>query len=104
MTARKIPRGLVIAAPSSGSGKTTVTLGLLAALRQRGVAVQPFKTGPDYLDTGHHARAAGRESFNLDTWAMPETLIAGLVAEATAGADLALAEGVMGLFLSLIHI
>lgn len=98
MTARKIPRGLVIAAPSSGSGKTTVTLGLLAALRQRGVAVQPFKTGPDYLDTGHHARAAGRESFNLDTWAMPETLIAGLVAEATAGADLALAEGVMGLF------
>ncbi|MCC7251775.1 MAG: cobyrinate a,c-diamide synthase [Hyphomicrobium sp.] len=94
----RLPRGLVIAAPSSGSGKTTVTLGLLAALRQKGVVVQPFKTGPDYLDTGHHTRAAGRPSFNLDTWAMSEALIASIVAQAVKGADLAIAEGVMGLF------
>lgn len=93
-----LPRGIVIAAPSSGSGKTTVTLGLLAAFRQKGIAVQPFKSGPDYLDTGHHTRAAGRPSFNLDTWAMPEALIGGIVAHAAEGADLAIVEGVMGLF------
>ncbi len=98
MATGKSPRGLVIAAPSSGSGKTTVTLGLLAALRQRGLAVQPFKIGPDYLDTGHHERVAGRPSYNLDTWAMSETLLAGIVAQGAAGADLAIAEGVMGLF------
>ena len=92
------PRGLVIAAPRSGSGKTTVTLGLLAALRRRGVAVQPFKTGSDYIDTGHHERAAGRASYNLDTWAMPQDLIAGLVAQAAADAELCVVEGVMGLF------
>jgi cobyrinic acid a,c-diamide synthase len=92
------PRGLVVAAPSSGSGKTTLTLGLLAALRRKGIAVQPFKTGPDYLDTGHHARAAGRPSFNLDTWAMPQALIAHIVARGGRDADLCLAEGVMGLF------
>ena len=94
----KRPRGIVVAAPSSGSGKTTVTLGLLAAFRKAGLAVQPFKTGPDYIDTGHHARAAGRPSFNLDTWAMPPDLIASIVAQTTASADLAIAEGVMGLF------
>lgn len=96
--AAKRPRGLVIAAPSSGSGKTTVTLGLLAAFRARGVAVQPFKTGPDYLDTGHHEHAAGRPSFNLDTWAMPEALIADIASQAAADADLSISEGVMGLF------
>lgn len=94
----RTPRGLVIAAPGSGSGKTTVTLGLLAALRQRGVSVQPFKIGPDYLDTGHHERAAARPSYNLDTWAMSGSLIASIVAHAAAGADLAVVEGVMGLF------
>jgi cobyrinic acid a,c-diamide synthase len=97
-TEPKLPRGLVIAAPSSGSGKTTVTLGLLAALQRRGVVVQPFKTGPDYLDTGHHERASGRPSYNLDTWAMPHSLIAGIVAEVAAKTDLAIVEGVMGLF------
>lgn len=94
----KRSRGIIVAAPSSGSGKTTVTLGLLAALRKAGVAVQPFKTGPDYIDTGHHARAAGRPSFNLDTWAMPPDLIASIVAQTTASADISIAEGVMGLF------
>ena len=94
----KPPRGIVIAASSSGSGKTTVTLGLLAALRKAGLVVQPFKTGPDYLDTSHHTRAAGRPSFNLDTWAMPRDLIASIVSEAAATADLCIAEGVMGLF------
>jgi cobyrinic acid a,c-diamide synthase len=91
-------RGLVIAAPGSGAGKTTVTLGLLSALRRRGVAVQPYKCGPDYIDPGHHGRAAGRESFNLDTWAMGAEAIAATVAATSADADLAIAEGVMGLF------
>lgn len=97
-TSPSVPRGIVIAAPSSGCGKTTVTLGLLAALRARGIAVQPFKTGPDYLDTGHHGRAAGRPSFNLDTWAMPDTLIGAIASDAASTADLCVVEGVMGLF------
>lgn len=91
-------RGIVIAAPGSGSGKTTVTLGLLAAFRRRGWPVQPFKAGPDYIDTGHHARAAGRPGVNLDTWAMPPSLIAGIVGESGQGAAFGIAEGVMGLF------
>jgi cobyrinic acid a,c-diamide synthase len=89
---------LIVAAPCSGSGKTTVTLGLLAALRQSERAVQPFKTGPDYIDTGHHEAAAGRPSFNLDTWAMPAPAIKRLVADTTPDADVAIVEGVMGLF------
>lgn len=95
------PRGLIIAAPGSGSGKTTVTLGLLRALSRRGVVVQPFKCGPDYIDPAFHAVAAGRPSFNLDTWAMRPNLIAGLIAGlSTQNGDdaLCIAEGVMGLF------
>ncbi|WP_323009235.1 cobyrinate a,c-diamide synthase [Paracoccus sp. (in: a-proteobacteria)] len=90
-------RGLVISAPASGSGKTTVTLGLIAALRARGLVLQPFKSGPDYIDPAFHRAAAGRESFNLDSWAMGRAQIAHLIGAAT-GADIALAEGSMGLF------
>ena len=90
-------RGLIIAAPASGSGKTTVALGLARALRQRGLTVQPFKSGPDYIDPAFLAAAAGRDCFNLDSWAMKPGQIAAL-AGAAAGADLALAEGSMGLF------
>ncbi len=89
--------GLVIAAPASGTGKTTVMLGLLAALRDKGLTVQPFKNGPDYIDPAFHRAASGRWSFNLDTWAMPGTMLDGMLSVAE-GADLVLAEGSMGLF------
>ncbi|MHA6298444.1 cobyrinate a,c-diamide synthase [Devosia sp. CAU 1758] len=91
-------RGLVIAAPRSGSGKTLVTLGLLAALRRRGMVVAPAKTGPDYIDPVFLGHAAGREAINLDPWAMPATQIRALAAQHATGADLLLVEGVMGLF------
>jgi cobyrinic acid a,c-diamide synthase len=89
--------GLLIAAPASGTGKTTVMLGLLAAFRERGLQVQPFKNGPDYIDPAFHRAASGRESFNLDTWAMPGAMLDGMLV-AAEGADLVLAEGSMGLF------
>jgi len=91
-------RALIIAAPSSGAGKTTVTLGLLRALRRRGVAVASAKVGPDYIDPAFHAAASGRPCRNLDPWAMrPETLRHQLD-RAAEGAELLLVEGVMGLF------
>ncbi len=89
--------GLVISAPASGTGKTTVMLGLLRALRDRGLRVQPFKNGPDYIDPAFHRAASGRWSFNLDSWAMPGAMLDGLLGQAQ-GADLILAEGSMGLF------
>lgn len=92
------PPGLVIAAPRSGAGKTTVTLGLLRALSRRGHAVQPYKCGPDYIDPAFHEVAASRPSYNLDTWAMDADLIATLVATASEDADISVVEGVMGLF------
>jgi cobyrinic acid a,c-diamide synthase len=93
-----ISPGLIIAAPRSGAGKTTVTLGLLRALRRRGRVVQPFKCGPDYIDPAFHAVAAGRPSFSLDSWAMGANLIATLASTASGDADICIAEGVMGLF------
>lgn len=92
-----LPGGLMISAPASGTGKTTLMLGLLAAFAARGTVVQPFKSGPDYIDPGFHGAAAGRASFNLDSWAMGPGLL-GQIAGAANGADLVLAEGSMGLF------
>lgn len=89
--------GLMIAAPASGTSKTTVMLGLLRALSEDGLAVQPFKSGPDYIDPAFHRAACGRPSFNLDSWAMDGALIDAIAAEA-AGADMVLAEGSMGLY------
>ncbi|MDP3315405.1 MAG: cobyrinate a,c-diamide synthase [Devosia sp.] len=90
--------GLVVAAPRSGSGKTTVTLGLLAALKRRGLGVAPAKSGPDYIDTTILARAAGREAINLDAWAMRPARLRHIAAAHAADADLLLVEGAMGLF------
>ena len=98
MTPNIGPRGLVVAASHSGAGKTTVTAGLLRAFARRGVRVQPFKCGPDYIDPAFHAVAAGRPSYNLDTWAMAPATIVDLVSRHAAAADLAIVEGVMGLF------
>ncbi|MBI2253074.1 MAG: cobyrinate a,c-diamide synthase [Proteobacteria bacterium] len=91
-------RGLVIAAPSSGSGKTLTTLSLLSLLREKGVAVAGCKAGPDYIDPEFHAAATAKPCFNLDIWSMrPESLVA-LAARQAARADLLIVEGVMGLF------
>ncbi|MEP4247118.1 cobyrinate a,c-diamide synthase [Tateyamaria sp.] len=91
------PPGLMISAPASGTGKTTVMLGLLRALRDDGLTVQPYKSGPDYIDPAFHLAAVGRPSFNFDTWAMDETLLGGIAAQQN-GADICVGEGSMGLF------
>jgi len=91
-------RGLIVAAPQSGAGKTTVTLALIAALKRRGLAVRTAKAGPDYIDPAFHAAVTGRPSVNLDSWAMPGGLLDGLAAQAFDGADIFVIEGVMGLF------
>ncbi|MFC8761969.1 cobyrinate a,c-diamide synthase [Streptomyces sp. NPDC057193] len=89
---------LVIAAPSSGAGKTTVATGLMAAFAGRGLAVSPHKVGPDYIDPGYHALATGRPGRNLDAYMCGTGLVAPLFAHGARGCDLAVVEGVMGLY------
>ena len=91
-------RGLIIAAPASGSGKTLVTAGLLRHLRRRGMRVAAAKAGPDFIDPTFHAAAAGTPCVNLDVWAMQPATLAALVTELGRACDLVLCEGVMGLF------
>lgn len=93
MTAR-----LVIAGTHSGVGKTTVAAGLMAALRRRGLTVQPFKVGPDYIDAGHHTVAAGRPCRNLDTWMMSPEGVRSLFDHVCHDAEIAIIEGVMGVY------
>jgi cobyrinic acid a,c-diamide synthase len=92
-----VPR-LVVAAPSSGSGKTTVATGLMAAFAARGLAVSPHKVGPDYIDPGYHALATGRVGRNLDAYLCGPKLVGPLFAHGARGCDLAVVEGVMGLY------
>ena len=92
-----LPR-LVIAGTSSGVGKTTVTLAILAALKARGRQVQPFKAGPDFIDPGHHAAATGRPSRNLDGWMLGEAVNRDIFTRAAVDADISIVEGMMGLF------
>ncbi len=90
--------GLLVAAPRSGSGKTTVSLGLMRALRDRGLRVAGAKSGPDYIDSAFHQAATGRPSVNLDSWAMDEALVRGLAGATAADADMLIAEASMGLY------
>ena len=89
---------LMVAAPHSGSGKTTFSMGLMAALVRRGLAVQPGKVGPDYIDTAHHERICGRRAVNLDAWLLPRTVCETLFVRRSADADITVVEGVMGLY------
>src|ERR1700682_1588340 len=93
----QIPR-LLIAATGSGAGKTTITIGLMAALRARGLKVAAFKCGPDYLDPTYHARVTGSVSHNLDGWMMGCEAVIATFARTARHADVAVIEGMMGLY------
>ena len=94
----KASKGFVVAGIASGVGKTTVALALIAACRRRGLVVQPFKCGPDFIDGGHHTRASGRASRNLDGWMLTKETNREIFLRSSATADLSVVEGVMGLF------
>lgn len=91
-------KSVIIAAPVSGSGKTTVTIGLMECLRRRGLKVAPFKVGPDFIDPGYHRLVTGRSSMNLDAWICDPDTVQEIFADYSADADIAVIEGVMGLF------
>jgi len=91
-------KGFVIGATGSGSGKTTLSLAIMAFLAKKGFQVAPFKVGPDFIDPGHHTKIAGRTSFNLDSWMLSKEYNTHLFAEKSQHADIAVVEGVMGLF------
>lgn len=91
-------KSIIIAAPVSGSGKTTITIGLMACLRRRGLQVAPFKVGPDFIDPGYHQLVTGQPSLNLDGWICSPRTVQEVFANHSAGADIAVIEGVMGLF------
>lgn len=93
----KLPR-IVVAAVSSGGGKTTVVTGLLSALRQKGLKVQSYKVGPDYIDPGYHRLASGYPAHNLDSWLMPEDKLREIFIRTSKEADISVVEGVMGLY------
>jgi len=90
--------GMLVGGTASGVGKTTVTLALIASLRRRGLTVQAFKGGPDFLDTTHHSRLSGRPARNLDTWMLSAEANREVLRSAARGADAVIAEGMMGLF------
>ncbi len=90
--------GFLIAAPHSGSGKTTISLGIMAAMRKRGLKVAPFKCGPDFIDPGYHRMATGCPSINLDGWMCPTSFVSDTFQLRASQSDIAIIEGVMGLF------
>src|SRR6266702_3917657 len=91
-------KSIIIAAPHSGSGKTTITLGIMEFMKRRGLAVAPFKVGPDFIDPGYHRLVTGRPSINLDGWMCDADFVRATFAYYAADADVAIIEGVMGLF------
>jgi cobyrinic acid a,c-diamide synthase len=91
-------KAILVSGSASGVGKTTVTAGIMATLRKRGLRVQPFKCGPDFIDTGHHARICGRPSHNLDTWMLSGEQNRDIFTHACHDTDVAVIEGMMGLF------